>query len=71
MLADFYGRHSLASIMGVFQAITGAGWALGSWMGGFIFDMAQSYHIAFSIGALSYGVAIVLLIFVKKPGMVP
>jgi predicted MFS family arabinose efflux permease len=67
MLADFYGRHNLASIMGVFQAITGLGWALGSWVGGFIFDMAQSYHTAFLVGALSYVVAIVLLVFIKKP----
>ncbi len=67
MLADFYGRHNLASIMGVFQAITGLGWALGSWAGGFIFDMAQSYHTAFFVGALSYVVAIVLLVFIKKP----
>ncbi len=71
MLADFYGRHNLASIMGVFQAITGLGWALGSWVGGFIFDMAQSYHTAFSIGALSYVVAIVLLFFIKKPEAAP
>jgi MFS family permease len=67
MLADFYGRPHLASIMGVFQAFTGIGWALGSWFGGYIFDITKSYHSAFLVGVLTYVVAIVLLLFLKKP----
>jgi len=68
MLADFYGRSHLGFINGVFMAITGLGWALGSWYGGYVFDLTRSFSLAFVSGVLAYVVAIILLWFLKKPG---
>ncbi len=71
LMADFFGRKNLSLILGIQMSFTGLGWFVGSWLGGFIFDLTNSYHIAFLIAAFAYLITIILLIFIKKPSENP
>jgi MFS family permease len=48
LLADYYGREHLGAIYGVVRAVLVAGFALGPLVSGVTFDIAQSYHSAFT-----------------------
>ena len=50
LVSDIFGRRSLGAIMGVLEVGFATGSAIGAVLGGFIFDMAGSYVIAFVIG---------------------
>ena len=49
--SDIFGGRSLGAIFGVLEAGFALGSALGSLMGGFIFDVTGSYVTAFAIGS--------------------
>ena len=61
MLGDTFGVGSLGTIMGAIVVGFSLGAALGPYVGGLIFDVTASYHMAFLIGAV---VTIFALLFI-------
>jgi MFS family permease len=57
----FHGKH-FGAIFGYFTFSIGLGGAIGAWLGGFLFDVTQSYAVAFwvSLACLIISVVIVL-----------
>ena len=47
--ADIFGRFSVGSIFGLIFLIHQLGAALGSWLGGFVFDLSGGYGLAFGV----------------------
>jgi len=61
MLGDIFGVGSLGAIMGAIVVGFSLGAAFGPYVGGLIFDVTASYHMAFLIGAV---VTIFALLFI-------
>jgi len=55
LTADIFAGKKFGSILGYFTVSVGIGGALGSWLGGFLYDVSGSYTFAFlvSVGLLS------------------
>lgn len=49
LTGDLFGRFSVGSIMGMIFLSHQAGAALGSWLGGFLFDLSGGYGLAFAV----------------------
>ena len=49
LTADIFGRFSVGSIFGTIFVVHQGGAALGSWLGGFLFELAGGYAAAFAI----------------------
>ena len=66
LIGQFFGMRAVAALVGA--AVFGAtiGGALGSWAGGQVFDMTQSYQLAFLIAAAASLGAITLTLMLKK-----
>ncbi|MBI2918182.1 MAG: MFS transporter [Chloroflexi bacterium] len=67
LTADLFGVASLGAIYGIVRASTNLGGALGSYAGGYIFDLTHSYSYAFLSGTVLLGVGIVLMLTLKPP----
>jgi len=69
LVGRYFGLRAVAALVGivVFGATTGG--ALGAWVGGQVFDLTQSYQIAFIIAAVASfaGVIIALMLEKSKP----
>jgi MFS family permease len=65
MVGDIFGLHSIGVILGILNISWQIGAAIGPFVGGFIFDLSNSYAIAFSLGVLSLLVAALLVALVK------
>jgi len=65
--ADYFGLRSTATIFGVLMIFAGSGVALGSYMGGIIFDITNSYVYMIVLCILSMVVAILLGCFLRNP----
>ena len=65
--SELFGNKSYMSVLGVFSAANYAGYALGSPIGNFIFDIFGSYDISFIVfGGLMVFVAIAMQYVVKQ-----
>ena len=51
LIGDTFGLRNIGMILGVLEIGWGGGGAIGSAIGGLIFDITNSYTIAFLIGA--------------------
>ena len=65
--ADYYGRRSLGVIRGVTEPLTTIGQAIGAVVAGVIFDLTESYQLAFIAFAVMGGLATVLVLFAGPP----
>ena len=65
--ADYYGRRSLGVIRGVTEPLTTFGQAIGAVASGVIFDLNDSYRLAFMAFAVMGGLATVLVLFARPP----
>ena len=65
--ADYYGRRSLGVIRGVTEPLTTFGQAIGAVVSGLIFDLTDSYQLAFMAFAVMGGLATVLVLFARPP----
>ena len=61
IVSDTFGLSRIGAILGVLELGFGAGAALGPAIGGFIFDVTNSYDIAFLIGAFAMLIATLLI----------
>ena len=64
LTGDLFGRFSVGSIMGMIFLSHQTGAALGSWLGGFLFDLSGGYGLAFAVACslLLVGVALSITI---------
>ena len=67
MLANYYGRFALGSIMGVAQVAKVGGLAVGPLLIGAFWDLTHRYEGAFLIFATLSGVAALLMFFSHQP----
>ncbi len=66
MVGQFFGMRAVAALVGVTVFGATMGGALGAWVGGKVFDVTQSYQLAFAIAAATSFVAILLTLTLKK-----
>jgi MFS family permease len=65
--ADLFGGPRLGTILGAITIGSGLGAGLGAWGAGVLFDVTGSYHLAFSLAALSYAIGAVVFWGLRKP----
>ena len=65
--ADYYGRRSLGAIRGVTEPLTSFGQAIGAVLSGAVFDLTDSYELAFLTFAILSGLAMLLALFARPP----
>ena len=65
--ADYFGRESLGSIRGLSEPFVGLGQAVGALMSGIIYDLTESYHVAFYTMAILAVLTIVMTVTAEKP----
>lgn len=66
LVGRFFGMRAVATLVGVTVFGATIGGALGAWMGGQIFDVTQSYQLAFTIAAVASFISVVLTLMLKK-----
>ena len=65
--ADYFGSKATATILGFFLIFSGVGIAIGSYMGGYIFDVTNSYYYMIWMDILAVVLAIVSILALKPP----
>jgi len=70
LVGRFFGLRAVATLVGVIVFGATIGGATGAWVGGQIFDVTQSYQLAFTIAAVTSFIAIALTLILKKVGPV-
>ena len=68
LLAELFGIRSLGAIVGVFIFVGTLGGSIGPVLAGRIFDLTQSYQIAFLLCLMLSIIAIILMMFVRTTG---
>ncbi|MFC2013775.1 MFS transporter [Chloroflexota bacterium] len=66
LIGDTFGLRSIGIIMGAINVAWGIGSAVGPTMGGLVFDISDSYSIAFLIGAIAMLITAVLVALIKQ-----
>ena len=66
LIGDTFGLGKIGAIFGVLEISWGIGAAIGPAIGGLIFDLSNSYSIAFLIGALAMLVATLLVALIRR-----
>lgn len=66
LIGRFFGLRSVAALVGVVVFGATSGGALGAWAGGRVFDVTQSYQVAFIIAAAASFLAIVITLRLKQ-----
>ncbi|MFC1983209.1 MFS transporter [Chloroflexota bacterium] len=66
LVGDTFGLRNMGAILGVTEVGFNIGAAVGTAMGGLIFDISQSYFMAFLLTALSLFVGTLLLVSVRR-----
>jgi MFS family permease len=66
LVGRFFGMRALAALVGVIVFGATIGGAIGSWVGGQVFDVTQSYQPAFIIAAAASFIGVVLTLVLKK-----
>lgn len=66
LVGRFFGLRAVAALVGVIVFGATIGGALGAWVGGQVFDVTQSYQLAFTIAVITSFIAVMLTIILKK-----
>ena len=66
MIGDTFGLRSIGIIMGTFSAGWALGAAMGPFIGGLVYDISNSYSVAFSICAAAMIMVTLLLALTKQ-----
>ena len=70
LVGQFFGLRAVAALVGLVVFGATIGGALGAWAGGQIFDVTQSYQVAFTIAAVVGLSAIIITLMLKKAKVV-
>lgn len=71
MIGDLFGLRRLGTIMGSLVVGWGLGAALGPYLTGLVFDLSNSYSLAFLLGASLMVIAAVCIYRLKTPTQKP
>jgi MFS family permease len=66
LIGYFFGLRAVAALVGVVVFGSTIGGALGSWVAGQVFDITQSYLLAFAIAAIASFTAVITTLTLKK-----
>lgn len=66
LIGRFFGLRAAAALVGVIVFGSTVGGAFGAWVGGKVFDVTQSYQLAFIIATVISFVAVTLTMVLKK-----
>ena len=66
LLGDVFGLRKIGSIVGVLSVGWGIGAAVGPLVGGLVFDVTNSYSIAFIIGAAGMSITSLLIALIRQ-----
>jgi MFS family permease len=66
LIGDIFGTQSLGAIMGALVVGWGIGAAIGPAVGGLVFDISESYLVAFITGAVAMTVATFSILFTNR-----
>jgi MFS family permease len=66
LTADIFGRFSVGSVFGTIFVVHQGGAALGSWLGGLLFELTGSYGAAFAIACVQLLVAAVVSLTIDE-----
>jgi len=66
LISDSFSLRNIGSVFGLLEIGIGVGAATGSAVGGYIFDVSNSYEMAFLSGALAMLAAAVLIAFIRR-----
>ena len=66
LIGDIFGLGNIGVILGVLEIGWGVGAAIGSAIGGLIFDVSNSYSIAFLIGAAAMSIVTLLIPLIRR-----
>ena len=66
LTADIYGRFSVGSVFGTIFVVHQSGAALGSWLGGLLFELTGGYGAAFAIASVQLVVAAVVSLAIDE-----
>ena len=66
LVGRFFGLRAVAALVGVVVFGATIGGAIGAWVGGQVFDITQSYQLAFNIAAVTSFISVVLTLMLKK-----
>ena len=67
LLGELFGTTSFGAVMGSIQSVTQVGTAIGPLLAGYIFDATASYNLAFIIFLITYLLAIISILFARRP----
>lgn len=66
LIGDIFGMHNIGIIMGTLQVTWGIGMIIGPAIGGVVFDVSNSYFMAFLAGALAMLAVSLLLALTRR-----
>lgn len=66
LVGRFFGLRAVAALVGVVVFGATIGGAIGAWVGGQVFDVTQSYQVAFTIAAIASLFAVTITLLLKK-----
>jgi len=66
LIGDIFGLGKIGAIFGVLEIAWGIGAAIGPAVGGLIFDISNSYSMAFLMGAVVMLIATLLIALIRK-----
>ena len=67
IMGDLFGMASLGALIGANHLALSVGAAIGSFLGGYIFDVTESYFWAFLLAGTLFYLAGALVLTVKQP----
>ena len=69
--ADYFGRRAFGTISGMMNTVQMFGLVLGPIFAGFVYDVTESYYLAFMTFGISGALAAVLMLFIRPPRRLP
>jgi MFS family permease len=66
LTADLFGRFSVGSVFGTIFVVHQCGSAIGSWLGGFLFELTGGYGVAFAIASIQLLIAAVVSLTIDE-----
>jgi predicted MFS family arabinose efflux permease len=66
LTADIFGRFSVDSVFGTIFVVHQGGAALGSWLGGLLFELTGGYGAAFAIAGIQLLLAAVVSLTIDE-----
>ena len=67
IIGDYFGRKNFATLRGVIALVYAVGIITGPIYAGYIYDVTQSYQVAFVTFIVLYALAAITFVFARRP----